>query len=418
MNKKTYVLLFLTFILIVQNNYVISQDANNSINNTSVSNYDGFNVTVYGVMQGVTNISSTNEVYRIVSQTDITFVRILLNVSGSTDLTPSSISSTRTQNTTLGDLFLIVNGEITKVTGLGSLTDVYDYRIPFPAGKYVITFAYLGKDDYDGFVYAYDTVKVEISDVDNFSDWTYNGSLVKINPVDHYQPATVVNKQLAYWEAGWGEFYPNNTFVGDISLDAVYTDIEDVTNLDISYNSTGSDSFQNEGSFIGTEGHLFYYDSEGIHPYVEGQLVDLISCNEISNPLGLILFREAGVLSTEWSIYEYYDWETLNLYDSIKASIDFDPEVFSIDDLQDSTITETTTDITDTSDTDTSDTDTSDTDTSDTDTSESSTSVPVETTPETTRTTPNDTPGLNLPFEFVYLVSALIILPILRRKMK
>jgi hypothetical protein len=365
-----------------------------------------------------------------VSQTDLTFVRILFNVSGTTDLTPSSISSIHTQNETLGDLFLIVNEDVSKVTGLGTLTDVYDYRIPLPTGKYVITLAYLGKDDTAGFVYAYDTINVEISDVDNFSDWSYSESQVKIHTTDHYKAYTEIHKQLAYWEAGYSNYYPNNTFEEDIALDNIYADENNIINIDISYDSTGSDAFQIDESFLAREGHLFFYDSNGIHLYDKDQLTTFVNCNEISNSMGLILFREAGVLSTDWSSI-YDDWEELGINDNIEASIDFDPEMFSLEDVQ-SFIVETTTDTdtsdtdtsdtdtsdTVTSDTDTSDTDTSDTDTSDTDTSDTDTSDTDTSDTDTTSSKPSDTPAFEFPFEFYYLICGLIILPILRRKMK
>jgi hypothetical protein len=392
MKKITVILFFLTFMLISQGNLVSSEGLNYSINKASVSNYDGFDLTISdnGLVYNFENVSSINDVYRVVSTTDLTIVSIIFNLTGTTVFTASSVSSTNAPEKTIGDLFLIVDNDVSKVSGVGSIhSNVYDLTITLTQGKHVITLAYLGKDDTEGFVYTHDTIRVEISNTNDFSDWQYKTTTVGMNIVDSYVVGKEISGQLAYYSQGWDDWFPNNTFPKEISLDDYTIDGDDNLNIDISMNSTGSDAFQSSTSYFGTEGHLFYFDSEGLHKYNDAEF-DVVFCDELGNNIGLVLFREAGIFSKSWYPYNDCDWEGLddlsNFPSDVIASFDFSPEVltlpFSLDGdvITSDTASDTTSDITD---------------------------EPTET-----------TPVLDLPFPGLYLLGGFIVIAIIRRKNK
>ena len=107
--SQTVVLLFFTFVLITQCNYVSSEVSNYAINKAGISNYVGYNLTIsdYGLVYNYENASSVNDVYRVVSDTELTIVSIIFDLTGTTDFTASSIFSTNNPEKTIGDLFSI-----------------------------------------------------------------------------------------------------------------------------------------------------------------------------------------------------------------------------------------------------------------------------------------------------------------------
>jgi len=217
---------------------------------------------------------------------DLNLVRLKTNITGwtcwgdciDTNSTLDGIQTSATANITVGQMFVLVDGQISQV-GAGYAGE-RGADIAVSLGTHVVTYLYMGKDDNKITYWASDTVIIRVANSANEVEQPleYVTSSISINIKELATTSTIITfNPFCDINDPWVHCYIEYQFVPTsnltISLNGEEIAISDSFEMDSStkfaisgtVNSTGFDGFQIEESHNSTIGHTFLIDAAGIH---------------------------------------------------------------------------------------------------------------------------------------------------------
>lgn len=221
----------------------------------------------------IVSIEISENEYWIKTSSLITIVDVELGFTGLTSFDVDGF-----KQDLMGDLFILVDGEPNRVTGIENGI----IQLPLTKGYHSISLLYMGKDNF-GFIYSTDTIHLDLSSSYSRPDLVVYDFTYLIN--DTVRVGELIDHTISSTDFS----YP----VRDLDLDAgIAASISlEGSNLNAIFelNSFGSDSLQTDSQFPATRGELFFIDDLGIHK----DPTRLYFEDDIN--IGVLVVHEAGV---------------------------------------------------------------------------------------------------------------------------
>jgi len=377
MKKLTTLLLvsFLTVVLFSSQPAVIASTSSNAHSQPKLSAFDSstpdFNVTITGLKASptgdyLTPAEGTN-VYHIVTDSPLPTVRVFLDISGYV----SRLNSTNDGNAYLGQLYVIVNGEVS-IAGSGYLSS-NGVDIALSTQDNVITFLYAATKRTGGLIFAQDTVVVRTAKDEStlkalpyhtkaipVIDDTTDAAVGNTNPINttgniYYNGGSVFARQFVFHPdvSGLSMTYTNGVGEKTSLPKSNYVDgTVNGGNLTISgtYDSSGYSGPDTAGmnytkffnyettvtSQPRTTGFAFLIDSIGVHLMDGSSMMARFGTTtgdgSVASPIGVLVLANYGYWDQQMDLYGYAGPDFDGLSSSFSAfygSVDFVSSAYS-----------------------------------------------------------------------------------------